>query len=645
MKPGRPSRRFTQVLPEYRASRRNAFTIVEMLITIGAVGIITLGLAKLFSATSDTVRIGRRVSAMNDYAANIERTLRADISKMTRKGYLLIRHREVGDAKNVSTSHPAGVILLSPDDNVYTARRRRVDELMFFEEGSFTSARAPFNGGRTATGAAARIYYGHGLSGFFPPVPPSSDLSNYEVDIGDLKFLNDANGTAYNQYRPTFGLANPTPAQTEYPNRYASNWILLRHVTVLAPPQPTSSPNAPTGSGITFPDSGTWADSQVQVGLQPAAPDIFRAIVTKYASRNTPPSSPPARSSAGSDESALLTPMFSSGAVDVAATDLSAIRSRVLNAPKLAGLTYPFPLQLAQEGGSTSNYLGPYFSISSDPSGLSSSSSPYLMKQWMIQGLPNGPLPGTEGVGEMNLPERRIHCELSPPDVMGTVAQTSGFPYTDVQSFKRTDQMMLSASNFVPGCTEFIVEWSFGDIYPSSPVTDPYRAGKIVWHGMDRAADVTGLGQMQVVADMYRDSSQTRVTQLYAGTDGSLWRRGPVSVAAGNGLSLNNPIIPWTPASLGKPIFRSLIHFPVTDGSATPPPVPNFVADQLSPVYSCFGYLDPMFQPQANSNDPATVPWPWPKLLRITIGLVDPSVPTQEFRYQFIFDIPSGNNS
>ena len=54
--------------------QQKGFTLVEVLIAVGAVSLIAIGLARVFSATGETVRAGRRLSNLNEYASLIERT-------------------------------------------------------------------------------------------------------------------------------------------------------------------------------------------------------------------------------------------------------------------------------------------------------------------------------------------------------------------------------------------------------------------------------------------------------------------------------------------------------------------------------------------------------------------------------------------
>ena len=78
-----------------------AFTLVELLVAVAALTLIALGLSRVFAATGQTLRAGRRVSRLNEYAAMVERQMRRDIAQMSRNGFLLIRNRKVNEGNAV----------------------------------------------------------------------------------------------------------------------------------------------------------------------------------------------------------------------------------------------------------------------------------------------------------------------------------------------------------------------------------------------------------------------------------------------------------------------------------------------------------------------------------------------------------------
>src|SRR5262249_52427239 len=91
--------------------------------------------------------------------------------------------------------------------------------------------------------------------------------------------------------------------------------------------------------------------------------------------------------------------------------------------------------------------------------------------------------PATPSQGAAAGPEQRMICSVTPRDFTGNVG---GGQYNENEPYRQQDQAMLSASNLAVGCTEFIVEWSYGDVYPCNGANVQPETGGIIWHGMPR---------------------------------------------------------------------------------------------------------------------------------------------------------------
>lgn len=641
---------------------RGGFTLVEMLIAVAAVGLISVGLAKLFQKTGDTVKIGRRISNLNEQAAMIERTMREDFARMSPKGFLVMKHRL---APVVGDNTQAADIALTKDD--LSARARRIDEVVFFAEGSFSSNREPLWPTRTVAGTAARVYYGHGLK---QELDTSANRAAFTPQVDDT----NADATLPAEAR-TFGAPGP--------NEFASNWILLRQQTVLSPPQGSASATRPAGVN-SGPPNGQWGDSKVQVGLQPASIDVFDVIAKNYPANALPGAASTVRPGNGA---AVRRPLCASGIVDIAATDLSQVQARVMNAQpldprRLANIRRdidapftdyqrtdedaPFALEWIDVKRADPYdrllALGPGQSVSfptQDPrtalfewNDTSTVPTVARMKRWMINAFPADayPLDGSE-----LWRERRVRCEASPPDLIGTFAGTE--PFGSDEAYRRTDQQMLTASNFVVGCTEFIVEWSYGTRYTSDPSDPAYASvpvelrGQTIWHGLARTADINGDGGVdayEYVAHPYNSfepsmqgatglrAMQTRVFGGYT--------------ADRNGNNVRDGAERWFLRTDGSElplhVFETaLIHEPAPDPRAWQ--YPTETDDNRTMLFSCFGYVDPTFGYADASRgevprggEPRTVNVPRPKLVRVTMSLVDSSEPLREQTYQFIFRLP-----
>jgi hypothetical protein len=60
----------------------------------------------------------------------------------------------------------------------------------------------------------------------------------------------------------------------------------------------------------------------------------------------------------------------------------------------------------------------------------------------------------------------------------------------------------------------------------------------------------------------------------------------------------------------------------------------------LQCLTSFFGYHDPTYTP-ADTDQIRTIPWVWPKLIRVTIRIADERDPTQEETFQYVFELPA----
>ncbi len=618
---------------------RRGFTLLEMLVALGAVALISIGLARIFGATGDTLRAGRRLSLFNDASRAIERTLREDFSRMTRDGFLVISHELT--ERNIARF---------PNDR--NARKRRVDQIMFFQHGRFQTHRTPLYPGRIATGSQARIWIGHGLR---------QEPGTPRISVPALDDINRDGGTSASGARqdtaPWFGEAGP--------NRYASDWILARHIAVLAQPKTTPPPRP---SSLLFPTMDQWPDRDIQIDLAPAVSSLFRNLA-----RGTPDMLPSGAQIARPGEASVARPQLSSGIPDVVSTDLSEIRSIVLDAqaidtsnrgrefdPALDNNTDVY--ERREPDGRVIEVTVPYaFQPDTTADG---SRACFAMKQWMLQGLPAEPrtqtrryAPDPPNPQPTDSPQfgGRMRCEPLPPDLLGTLAN-NGQVYIQDQEYRRADQAMLASSVFATACTEFIVEWSFGETYksdtdPSTPgdTPDPFlngagdpRADQLIWHGLPRFSELDFVDGTDPQAD--------RIAGPYFGKRGTNM---PVGVPANVPIDEHRVPVLLTNRQYEPgdwPVAPQVIHEPVDD-RGRPDPIDG------EPFYSIFGYVDPSFPGPINPANvvtaadqlrlyrPDTIPCPWPRLIRITMTLADPADPTFEQTYQFIFEVPAASQT
>ncbi|MBX3357530.1 MAG: prepilin-type N-terminal cleavage/methylation domain-containing protein [Phycisphaeraceae bacterium] len=575
--------RFTHSTP--RAPRRKssaAFTLLEVMVAVAAVALLAVGISQVFRATGATLKGGRRLSYFNQYAAAIERQLRQDIDSMTRDGFMVIRHEEVRGGYN-----PGDPVELYPGQPLARQRTRRADQLAFFAKGDFSTVRDAVHPSRIARSNVARIYYGHGL-----PREPKDPQQEWAEPIA----IDDDN-TIPTQHAPWALGIKAAAGVTPYYNQYASNWILLRHVTLLAHANDPSRQDIPPAAlrPPNLINTAVWADCPIQVSLQPAAPSIFSWL---NSSARFPSAVTPDNQLVRNGATDIKVPRFGSGVVDIANTDLAEIRAAVLGLGNPTGVSsYPlFSGAMAQ--------MVSQFPV--EPGGTPSAPISGAMQAWMRLALPvDGDIGGSQAANanpSASLDRGgRMRCEPTPPNYLGL---GPGWPAA-AEDYRRTDQVTLSAFNFVPGCSEFIVEWSFGET-ANVLVAPGVTAPEVIWHGRDRFEDVNG-------NNIWDSASGER---LYADPYGGAVT---VPVPLKNGNVFQHPVRPG--------LIHGYANTPVPN---PPPPV----------LYSYFGYIDPTFNPAAQNARESTVPWLWPKLMRITMSLVDPNDPTYEQTYQFVFKVP-----
>lgn len=575
-----------------RGVARAGFSVLELVVAIAAVAVISVGLAALFSSVGKTVSGGRRVSVLNSYAALVENRMRRDFDAMTREGPLVIRQtwvqRVPAPTVGAAANSVNDLIPLTADDQ--RPRRRRADEIVFFARGEFVSSRSPVHPDVNAVSDTARIYYGHGQS-------RREDLTANSAYL--VPRVNDLNADADARLGGTAagGAANP--------NRFAADWTLLRLETLLANPETTRRTDYPPVAGRS---AAQTADGDRQIGMQPAAGSLFRWLAGRAL---PPPPAPAASAQLIRQEPGAQFPLVSSGLVDVATTDLDEIRSIVLGAlvvPSVIAPGAPFP---------SATTFSREFSWT-NASGATAAQRPAtpqsvdVQHAWMEQLLPAPSAAVNPGNGVYPLPGEtggtRVRYEPQPTDYFESISgATTGA--TDL-ALRRADQLMISSNNFLPRCTEFIVEWSYGQVD---------ALGQIVWHGPRRTLDLNN--------NRLPDAGEPAIALPYPFD----------ATGAANPLTIVYPRVGQTAPGVHVVTDRLLYGYaPEADTSV---------------LTTYFGYVDPTFRPPQDADNDgqvdvgqpavATVAWAWPRLIRVTLTLSDVQDPTIESTFQFIFTTAS----
>ena len=373
-------------------------------------------------------------------------------------------------------------------------------------------------------------------------------------------------------------LASPKSLREDFPSR---GW-------------PTAMRLAATGGG----PRTRLSENEVQIATQPAASSIFRSLarVVSIVAPGVPPQrNQLARSVTGSSgDPGSAFPQLSSGLVDLATTDLNEIRTIVQTFdpnPWDANLLARYnSVAYTNPGAGPNPNWDTAFKVGAAP-------TPDLdrMHAWMEDAFPTqsdrfGRNDPTDPRGA------RMRAEIAPPDYLNVLQDLQGTAGEDAVALlvRRADQSMLTHGAVAPRCTEFIVEWSFG-----KTVNSAANNSEMQWYG-------TG------------DTMQ-RFTQY---NDGLQFRYLPFTGRAG------------LPSEVTGHYARRMLIY----GATVPPDTQTQTAH--------FGFYDPYYEPAVNGSNierysPAVVPWAWPKLVRITVALVDEREPLKEERFQWIFEMPA----
>jgi len=611
---------------------RSGFTMVEMIVTIGILVVVTGGIATIFSSVSNTVSTGRKLSELNRFAARVERIMREDFEAMTRDGFLVIVNKNANYGRDVQLYRGEKTNI---DENLYAGfsqndgRIRRSDEIMFFARGDYETARRAISSNMIASSHEAAIYYGHGqkrrpelrnVNGrnnfFFNPVPWDS---NYDFSSP----INQA-GVGV---EPTDNIPNP--------NRFARDWSLLRSVTLLGSPvgESRAVPSELFGLDRTIAGQRDWLeDSARQVALQPAARSIFNSLAWSdpiAVSPGTPGTGAPDKLRWLGDQATFqlnlreLPHYRASGLVDIVTEDIATIRSMIQSLPVKVE---PIDYATFNPGGSFGVNQGidnvnkdrdqfelEYWNTLSD-TGIfpdpkdaeelnlfSSATHRRNIRKWMIDALPSR----WDMSATPPIPLAGVRFEDIPTRLMFPDSQFENSDRGDLQkAYAEAHQEMLGSSVFVPRCTEFIVEWSYGfvDNSPSAPLFK-----EMIWYGLDRTIDTNKDGILdgadtELAAEPYRPR-----TSAQAGTDPSQ--------------------VP--PQARERGVSAELIvgHPAMAPGSRLNPDVVEIAT---------FGFMDPRGTAVVTDDDE----WLWPKFIRVTMSLGDPGDKDIEQTYQVIFEVP-----
>lgn len=641
--------------------RASGFTLLELLVAVGIAALLAVAVAGVFDSVGKTVGSGRRLSELNVYAAMVEQTMRRDFENMSPDGFLVIRNERTNDGQQELA------VPLSESD--VSPRVRRIDEVLFFSRGKFISKREPLDQDRIASSDMARMYYGQGKRRVDTlAIPPGPGTPVNPADKYRVPYLSDSNVDA-GTGNVVSGLGeDPGPAATyRNPNLYASEWTLLRHPTLLCPPSTATQNSTHDVFTVTPNDASRRLDnSDRQIALQPAMSSLFSTLARfEY--------KPPASTALSATydvplwvdgiivggnlnpDPSTAFPTSASGVVDIATTDLSEVRTlaaphywsdlkpagngsirlltpksitrQVLNNLKSNPLmpyqrlpippaAFAVPLDLAAYRSATSNFVRPLahtahaWMLDAFPA----SSATYILPQVTIGGSSNvTPLP----IG--NPARTRLRYEPEPPALLAMLALPEGTPQQQLQkAMALTDQAMLTRFNFLPRCTEFIVEWSLGEVYGSA---NPSKAGQTIWYGLSRPNGVSngGIDESATLEGQKASMANQNLSQLPEGAYPPTLTQVPLATNATQAQKDQEAAL--------RVRLAHMIHGGITENRP----------GRAYTLESFFGQDLPV--PDLSGNE--SQKWVWPKYIRVTMSFVSERDLTAEQTYQVVFSVPT----
>ncbi|HBS29393.1 MAG TPA: hypothetical protein DEB06_08080 [Phycisphaerales bacterium] len=217
-------------------SRVRAFSLVEMIVAVAAVALLTVGVGQLFQSVTAFTGAGSGLAEVDQMGRAIQAQLRTDFEALNRlrqeEAFVAIRNRRQRvylHPEDRDADLRAGRVAADPKSR---AVWRRLDEIMFFGFGEFTSAQLPSNPvAQPVRAQVARIYYGHGLRpspdrDFDPENPPSDSNVPRRRWIPDGDF-----GQAPGE---TNRFNNSSDFTVTGRNQFGAQWLLLRQPLLLS---------------------------------------------------------------------------------------------------------------------------------------------------------------------------------------------------------------------------------------------------------------------------------------------------------------------------------------------------------------------------------------------------------------------------
>lgn len=680
------------------ASERPGFTLLETLVAIAAVVVVAAGLAAVFDSIGKTVAAGRRVSRVNEYGRLLEQQLRRDFDRMARDGVMVIRQQFADvDGDNQFDADLDRVPLFEDQERGVANepgawRRRRVDELLFFARGEFESVRSAVSDGdawASVKSNEAMIYYGHGMR-----TSPSAAISR-SPRVNETNSINRNELTGTNRHTLGYVATNPAttaPSRRQNPNVFADEWILVRQQTVLAAPGVTDRARPPIpGIPATPAPFVNLQDKDAQVAGQPAAVSVFRSI---NRATTIPELFNPSLqlddylwyvSDAGRegnfDQPAGVTepvfgPQLTSGIVDIATTSIEEVRRIVTGYAYVSNSNPPLTLAPGEYNDGTQSRLPgltftralgelqldpPWSCLPTKPTFANWESLDY-MHAWMdnlmpgramahVGGSVEGPIAGLNQDYDDVDRGVRIRTEAGAADLLDILSIPAPATPDPTIDARRRDRQTMGAFNLAIGCSEFVVDWTFGTTSadPNNPNT-----GTVHWYGPETACGFYEYDGQNGADDCnVRLGSTVAFRSFTAAGVATQVQRGsyPITDRLVYGFRAadpqyrdpgqNPPVFPLSVSSFFGTIDPTYAAAPVGAGGVGLSLEGGPGIGQRSILVTDPTYLDPLTGNTVLNTTPAERPWSWPRMVRIRVTIADPIEKGVESTFEYVFNVPA----
>jgi prepilin-type N-terminal cleavage/methylation domain-containing protein len=567
-------------------ARRRGFTLTEILVAVAILVVVIIATARIFGTVSKVTGAGEANADLLQTAQVVERQIRADIARLNRDGFLMIRNVEVPNNVNQIGSPGGGPLLnaaLPPNATV------RCDQLVFFTDGQVNSTQ--FSGSKgivpetpqngvfnlpVLQANAMRVYYGHGIQ--LREAPPGTDPIH-----GGLE-----NGT------PIMPWTYSYPGDSDY-KVSAVRWDTGSNQKDVIASQPTSRDWILARQALLLandPVPGVASNDLLRYGRHGDKPKNSTAGIWPLISSPT---------GTGYDCGPL------SSRVDIAASTLDIIQSFVN--PKVRPDDKPWV----------------------DNNGIIRGFAPWWGSGNHPPDPDQGPWPGQGSFGGQRV---QILRALS-----GTGANPLRYPRAERVPPKggidRADQM-LSNPALAFGCASFIVEWTWEDgvgsmTRPNGTFIDPSPQNP----ADPPAIHVPNFSGDEFVGFLLNDQAPQPWFGLSDASRG---------VAPLSSMPVYNGNCDSGPGCLGRPIYP----FTIEGYNSSNPAIPEYTIPSVpsSRVYEAtfgFNQTEPLLPGLNNTNSPDLDRGytPWPTAIRITFTLHDPQQRFPEGRtFQFVVDLP-----